>query len=63
MAIHWGTFPLSNEPYLEPPKKLRLACDEESIPKDRFIVFEHGETRLIRPDGTSKRENVNRFAK
>lgn len=63
MAIHWGTFPLSNEHYLDPPKKLIKYQEEENIPKDRFLAFEHGETRLINLDGTSKRENVNRYAK
>ena len=63
MGIHWGTFPLSYEHYLDPPKKLLQYQDELNIPKDRFLAFEHGETRLIKLDSTSKRENTNRYAK
>lgn len=63
MAIHWGTFPLSYENHLDPPKQLFISLDEEHIPRERFLVFEHGETRLLDLNGTSKRENTNRYAK
>ena len=26
VAVHWGTFPLTSEPLLEPPKRLRAAA-------------------------------------
>lgn len=51
------------ENYLEPAKKLKELQDEIGMPRDRFLIFEHGETRLVKLDGTSKRENINRYAK
>jgi len=43
IAIHWGTFVLTNEHYLEPPKLLEEALREANIPKEQFLVLKHGE--------------------
>ena len=47
MAIHWGTFPLTGEPILEPPAKLAEAREAASLDPERFVCFEHGETRVF----------------
>ncbi len=44
IAVHWGTFVLSDEPLDEPPKKLREALKAAGIPGDQFLVLKHGET-------------------
>ena len=53
IGIHWGTFPLGNEFYLDPPVKLREALLKENLPADSFITVKHGETRLINRNGTT----------
>ena len=47
MAIHWGTFPLTGEPILEPPAKLAEAREAASLDPEKFVCFEHGETRVF----------------
>lgn len=47
LGIHWGTFPLSHEPYLEPPQRLKEALSNENIPEGDFFVLKHGETKII----------------
>jgi L-ascorbate metabolism protein UlaG (beta-lactamase superfamily) len=47
IGIHWGTFPLTDEPLDEPPKRLRVALEAEEISADRFSVLSRGETRTI----------------
>lgn len=44
VAIHWGTFVLTNEYYLEPPKLLQDALEKANISKDKFLVLKHGES-------------------
>jgi N-acyl-phosphatidylethanolamine-hydrolysing phospholipase D len=44
VAIHWGTFPLSDEDYVEPALELARARDAAGIPKDHFFSMRHGET-------------------
>jgi N-acyl-phosphatidylethanolamine-hydrolysing phospholipase D len=52
VGIHWGTFMMSDEHYLEPPKQLREAwqkseADREPVDADRksdFITTAFGET-------------------
>ncbi len=49
-AIHWGTFILTDEPLLEPPRRLATALQEHRIPPEDFRVLRHGETwRLDTP--------------
>merc|ERR1712157_301747 len=45
VAIHWGTFPLADEPLEEPPIILKQAIETEGKErrKDDFIVLQHGE--------------------
>ncbi|MBE8158509.1 MAG: MBL fold metallo-hydrolase, partial [Betaproteobacteria bacterium] len=45
LALHWGTFQLTDEPMDEPPVKLRAATAENGA--KNFYVFAHGETRLV----------------
>jgi L-ascorbate metabolism protein UlaG (beta-lactamase superfamily) len=47
IAIHWGTFVLSDEPLTEPLEKLREAAARHRLAPGDFIVLKHGETRLL----------------
>ena len=44
IAIHWGTFILTDEPLDEPPQRLRKALQESQTPAHEFLVLRHGET-------------------
>jgi len=43
-GMHWGTFKLTNEPWLEPREKLRDLLREKNIPPEEFQVLNIGET-------------------
>lgn len=45
VPIHYGTFPLSYEPYDEPPKLLRQTFKEKKINEENLLVLKLGETR------------------
>ncbi len=47
VAMHWGTFILSDEPLDEPPHELRQALLEAKLPLTEFEVYKHGETRWL----------------
>jgi len=47
LAVHWGTFMLTDEPLDEPPSKLAEAMRAAQLPQDAFWVFRHGETRRL----------------
>ena len=47
IAIHFGTFQLTGEPVLEPPKLLEAAKLEHSVPTDAFVCLKHGETLVL----------------
>ncbi|XP_018415926.1 PREDICTED: N-acyl-phosphatidylethanolamine-hydrolyzing phospholipase D [Nanorana parkeri] len=47
VGIHWGTFALANEHYLEPPIKLREALERCRHSPEDFIVLNHGDSRLF----------------
>lgn len=47
VAMHWGTFILTDEPLNEPPGRLSQALDAIGIDKQEFEVYRHGETRLL----------------
>lgn len=44
LGIHWGTFALANEFYLEPPQKLREACEKFKVQEGAFFVLDHGKS-------------------
>jgi L-ascorbate metabolism protein UlaG (beta-lactamase superfamily) len=47
VAIHWGTFILTDEPLDEPPARLAAAIKAEKLPADGFVVLKHGQTMPI----------------
>jgi N-acyl-phosphatidylethanolamine-hydrolysing phospholipase D len=46
-AMHWGTFALTDEPFHEPPQRLRSALRESGVAEDKFWVMGHGETKSL----------------
>jgi N-acyl-phosphatidylethanolamine-hydrolysing phospholipase D len=48
VGIHWGTFRLTDEPILEPPRRTREAWERAKLPPDDLWVLAHGETRVVR---------------
>jgi N-acyl-phosphatidylethanolamine-hydrolysing phospholipase D len=53
VGMHWGTFAgLTDEPLDEPPKRLAEALAREHISSARFFLMQHGETRLLKRDGS-----------
>ncbi|MGH3851177.1 MAG: MBL fold metallo-hydrolase, partial [Pseudonocardiaceae bacterium] len=47
VAIHWGTFALTDEPLDEPPRRLAEALAAARIAPEQFFVMKHGETRSL----------------
>lgn len=47
VAMHWGTFILTDEPLDEPPKKLKQALEKYNISEASFEVYQHGESRFL----------------
>ena len=45
VGVHWGTFVLTGEHLLEPPKRLATAVQEQGLEKNNFIVLKHGEIK------------------
>ena len=43
VAMHWGTFVLTDEPMDEPPRRLRTALEREGLGESEFRVMQHGE--------------------
>jgi N-acyl-phosphatidylethanolamine-hydrolysing phospholipase D len=48
VAMHWGTFILTDEPPDEPPERVGNAWLAERRPADRLWVFAPGETRTLK---------------
>ncbi|MFN0098160.1 MAG: MBL fold metallo-hydrolase [Gemmatimonadaceae bacterium] len=46
VAVHWGTFALSDEAPHEPPQALARALQSRGVEAERFTVLRHGETRV-----------------
>ena len=44
IPIHWGTFQLTHEPFLEPPELLLQAMREYRVKKTQFRALKIGET-------------------
>lgn len=49
VAMHWGTFALTDEPVDEPPVRARAAWRMAQFPDNRLWVMAPGETRLAVP--------------
>ena len=49
IAMHWGTFALTDEPIDEPPVRLRAAWQEAGHPAGQLWVMAPGQTRLHEP--------------
>ena len=47
LAMHWGTFRLTDEPIGEPPEKLRAWWAERGLPPDRLWILGVGEPRAL----------------
>ena len=47
VAIHWGTFILTDEPPDEPPKRLAAAKEAKGLSEEEFVVLKHGETIVL----------------
>jgi N-acyl-phosphatidylethanolamine-hydrolysing phospholipase D len=47
VAMHWGTFRLTDEPMKEPIQLLKSLSVEKNLPKEKFIVMQHGETKIV----------------
>ena len=47
VAIHWGTFILTDEPLHEPPARLVKELKKKGLSREDFLVPRHGETILL----------------
>jgi L-ascorbate metabolism protein UlaG (beta-lactamase superfamily) len=48
LAMHWGTFRLTDEPAGEPPVRLRAWWAERGLDPDRLWIYDVGESRPLR---------------
>jgi L-ascorbate metabolism protein UlaG (beta-lactamase superfamily) len=49
LAMHWGTFRLTDEPIGEPPARLRAYWAERGLPAEALWILDAGEARPLRP--------------
>jgi L-ascorbate metabolism protein UlaG (beta-lactamase superfamily) len=47
VPIHWGTFELADEPLDNPPKVLKQEIINRELVKEKFVILQHGETRIF----------------
>jgi L-ascorbate metabolism protein UlaG (beta-lactamase superfamily) len=47
VAMHWGTFVLTDEPLDEPPRRLATALHAAGLTHEHFWLLKHGETRRL----------------
>jgi len=47
VAMHWGTFILTDEPLDEPPHRLAATRQAAGVAPEAFFVMKHGETRHL----------------
>jgi N-acyl-phosphatidylethanolamine-hydrolysing phospholipase D len=52
---HWGTFQLTTEPPLDPPRRTERAWRDAGLPRDRLRTLRHGETAIFRGPGAEPR--------
>jgi L-ascorbate metabolism protein UlaG (beta-lactamase superfamily) len=48
IPIHWGTYPLGNEPINEPPILLQKEIGQRKLDSEKFWIFKHGQTRKFK---------------
>ncbi|XP_052232860.1 N-acyl-phosphatidylethanolamine-hydrolyzing phospholipase D-like isoform X1 [Dreissena polymorpha] len=61
IGIHWGTFQLTNEHYLEPPHRLKKAMKDRNLDPNKFVCLNIGETWIVgddREEPNFMKENV-----
>ncbi|KAJ2388106.1 hypothetical protein H4S02_003034 [Coemansia sp. RSA 2611] len=46
IGVHWGTFMMSDEHYLAPPRDLAAACAKYGLPLDHFVAPQFGKTHV-----------------
>jgi len=49
LAMHWGTFKLTDEAIGEPPARLRAYGAERALPPARLWILDPGEPRDLGP--------------
>jgi L-ascorbate metabolism protein UlaG (beta-lactamase superfamily) len=47
VPMHWGTFRLTDEDMLEPPRRARAAWQAAGLPDARLRILRHGETLIM----------------
>jgi N-acyl-phosphatidylethanolamine-hydrolysing phospholipase D len=47
LAVHWGTFPMADEDFIEPALELARARDVQNVSPEAFFTMKHGETVLL----------------
>jgi N-acyl-phosphatidylethanolamine-hydrolysing phospholipase D len=50
VGMHWGTFRLTDEPILAPPRRAREAWARAMLPEENLWILAHGETRQLRTE-------------
>jgi N-acyl-phosphatidylethanolamine-hydrolysing phospholipase D len=50
VGMHWGTFRLTDEPILDPPRRTREAWARAMLPPENLWILAHGETRGLRTE-------------
>jgi N-acyl-phosphatidylethanolamine-hydrolysing phospholipase D len=53
VAMHWGTFQLTDEPMGEAPILLARALEKNSIPPESFRAIHVGDSIEVKPDVSS----------
>lgn len=53
LAMHWGTFKLTDEPLDEPPRRLRADWERRRLPEGELRVPAIGESISLRPTGVA----------
>lgn len=48
VGVHWGTFELTDEPLQQVQTDLAQARTQHQVPSERFILMQHGETRVLK---------------